>query len=121
MLLEALRDLREDITDAEGYAHRCEPKGHYRVRGERVVSFSDQRVPGYGDYPELLRQAVTADRTPDLQSQRCSCTDGEQQTMLMCSRTLIQFDLTVLRIGITKFITVDGFRIQHKIQLFWVL
>lgn len=33
----------EDITDGEGYAHRCEPKGHYRVRGERVVSFSDNR------------------------------------------------------------------------------
>ncbi|HDR2680859.1 TPA: inovirus-type Gp2 protein [Enterobacter mori] len=33
----------EDITDGEGYAHRCEPKGHYRVRGERVVSFSDSR------------------------------------------------------------------------------
>jgi hypothetical protein len=23
--------------------HRCEPKGHYRIRGERVVSFSDSR------------------------------------------------------------------------------
>ncbi len=56
-----------------------------------------------------------------LQSQRGSCTSGERQTTLMCSRTLIQFDLTVLRIGITKFITVDGFRIQHKVQLVWIL
>nr|WP_302824654.1 inovirus-type Gp2 protein [Hafnia alvei] len=40
---EAIRELWEDITDREGYAHRCEPKGHYRVRGERVVSFSDNR------------------------------------------------------------------------------
>lgn len=40
---EAIQSLWEDITDGEGYAHRCEPKGHYRVRGERVVSFSDSR------------------------------------------------------------------------------
>jgi len=40
---EAIKALWEDITDEEGYAHRCEPKGHYRVRGERVVSFSDSR------------------------------------------------------------------------------
>lgn len=56
-----------------------------------------------------------------LQSQRGSYTGAERQNTLMCSRTLIQFDLTVLRIGITKFITVDGFRIQHKVQLFWIL
>ena len=40
---EAIQSLWEDITDGEGYAHRCEPKGHYRVRGERVVSFSDSK------------------------------------------------------------------------------
>ncbi|MEP9232399.1 hypothetical protein ABKT30_09680 [Enterobacter hormaechei] len=40
---ESIRDLWEDITNGEGYAHRCEPKGHYRVRGERVISFSDNR------------------------------------------------------------------------------
>ncbi|MFJ5375901.1 hypothetical protein ACIPSX_00885 [Pectobacterium sp. CHL-2024] len=40
---EAIRALWEDITDEEGYAHRCEPKGHYRVRGERVVSFTDSK------------------------------------------------------------------------------
>ncbi|EPE4065227.1 rolling circle replication-associated protein [Enterobacter hormaechei] len=40
---ETIQSLWEDITDGEGYAHRCEPKGHYRVRGERVVSFSDSR------------------------------------------------------------------------------
>ena len=40
---EAIQSLWGDITDGEGYAHRCEPKGHYRVRGERVVSFSNSR------------------------------------------------------------------------------
>ncbi|AUU87622.1 hypothetical protein C2U55_00265 [Enterobacteriaceae bacterium ENNIH3] len=40
---EAIQSKWEDITDGEGYAHRCDPKEHYRVRGERVVSFSDQR------------------------------------------------------------------------------
>ncbi|MCU6208175.1 rolling circle replication-associated protein [Enterobacter cloacae] len=40
---EAIHSLWEVITDGEGYAHRCEPKGHYRVRGERVISFSDNR------------------------------------------------------------------------------
>lgn len=40
---EAIRDLWEDITDGEGYVHRCEPKAYYRVRGECVVAFSDSR------------------------------------------------------------------------------
>lgn len=39
----AMLSLWGDITDGEGYAHQCEPKAHYRVRGERVVSFSDHR------------------------------------------------------------------------------
>lgn len=40
---KSIQSLWEDITDGEGYAHRCEPKGHYRVRGERVINFSDRR------------------------------------------------------------------------------
>ncbi|HFE2025392.1 TPA: hypothetical protein ACF7W2_004988 [Klebsiella pneumoniae] len=40
---EAIQSQWEDITDGEGYAHRCEPKGHYRVRGERVTSYDDAR------------------------------------------------------------------------------
>lgn len=40
---EAIGALWEDITDGEGYTHRCKPKRHYRVRGERVVSFSDSK------------------------------------------------------------------------------
>lgn len=71
--------------------------------------------------PELLRQAAAGYITPDLQSQRSYGTSGERQITLMCSRTLIQFYLTVLRIGITKFITVDGFHIQHKVQLLSIL
>lgn len=42
-VFEALRDTWKCVTWGEGYAHRCEPKGHYRIRGERVVSFSDHR------------------------------------------------------------------------------
>ncbi|WP_213734495.1 rolling circle replication-associated protein [Citrobacter freundii] len=38
---EAIRELWDEITDGEGYAHRCEPKAHYRVRGERVTSYDD--------------------------------------------------------------------------------
>ncbi|KNC91157.1 inovirus-type Gp2 protein [Trabulsiella odontotermitis] len=40
---EAIQSLWEDITDGEGYAHRCEPKERYRVRGERVISFADTK------------------------------------------------------------------------------
>ncbi|MEG0866485.1 MAG: hypothetical protein RSG77_05465 [Hafnia sp.] len=40
---KAIQSRWEDITDGDGYAHRCEPKEHYRVRGERVINFSDRR------------------------------------------------------------------------------
>lgn len=33
----------EATTGGEGYAHRCEPKPHYRVRGEWLVAFSDKK------------------------------------------------------------------------------
>ncbi|EPL9180906.1 inovirus-type Gp2 protein [Serratia marcescens] len=38
---EQIKDIWESITKHEGYAHRCEPKPFYRVRGERVVAASD--------------------------------------------------------------------------------
>lgn len=40
---ERIKQLWEDITESEGYAHHCEPKRHYRVQGEKVVAFSDTR------------------------------------------------------------------------------
>lgn len=40
---EQIKNRWENITGGEGYAHRCEPKPHYRVRGEWVVSFSDKQ------------------------------------------------------------------------------
>ncbi|MBU5412451.1 hypothetical protein [Serratia ureilytica] len=40
---EQIKHLWEIITEHEGYAHRCEPKPFYRVRGERVVAASDVR------------------------------------------------------------------------------
>ncbi|PNU36845.1 inovirus-type Gp2 protein [Serratia marcescens] len=40
---EQIKHLWEIITELEGYAHRCEPKPFYRVRGERVVVASDER------------------------------------------------------------------------------
>ncbi|ELY1861804.1 hypothetical protein [Serratia marcescens] len=40
---EQIKHLWERITELEGYAHRCEPKSCYRVRGERVVAASDVR------------------------------------------------------------------------------
>lgn len=40
---EQIKHLWERITELEGYAHWCEPKSCYRVRGERVVAASDVR------------------------------------------------------------------------------
>lgn len=42
-VFEALRDARKGVTWGEGYAHRCEPKEHYRVRGEWVTAYDDVR------------------------------------------------------------------------------
>ncbi|HGN1704581.1 TPA: hypothetical protein ACKRTE_000385 [Providencia rettgeri] len=40
---EGIRDLWEAMTNGEGYAHRCEPKSHYRVRGEQTISHDDDK------------------------------------------------------------------------------
>ncbi|WP_272572350.1 inovirus-type Gp2 protein [Providencia sp. PROV258] len=39
---EYIRDIWEEITEGEGYAHHCEPKPYYRVRGEQVIKYSDK-------------------------------------------------------------------------------
>ncbi|QNQ55473.1 inovirus-type Gp2 protein [Serratia liquefaciens] len=49
---EQIKYLWEIITEHEGYAHRCEPKPFYRVRGERVVTTSD--VQGRGGMQYIL-------------------------------------------------------------------
>lgn len=38
---EALRDAWKYVTWGEGHAYRCEPKEHYKVRGERVTAYDD--------------------------------------------------------------------------------
>jgi len=38
-----LRDIWKDVTWGEGHAYRCEPKEHYRVRGEWVTAYDDAR------------------------------------------------------------------------------
>lgn len=40
-VFEALRDIWKDVTWGEGHAYRCEPKEHYRVRGEWVTAYDD--------------------------------------------------------------------------------
>lgn len=42
-VFEALRDTWKYVTWGEGHTHRCEPKEHYRVRGEWVTSYDDAR------------------------------------------------------------------------------
>ncbi|MBL5841196.1 YagK/YfjJ domain-containing protein [Enterobacter asburiae] len=42
-VFEALRDTWKDVTWGEGHAHRCEPKEHYRVRGEWLTAYDDLR------------------------------------------------------------------------------
>ncbi len=42
-VFEALRDTWEDVTWGEGHTYRCEPKEHYRVRGEWVTAYDDAR------------------------------------------------------------------------------
>ncbi|SUB31425.1 Protein of uncharacterised function (DUF3296) [Yersinia pseudotuberculosis] len=33
----------ERVTKGNGYAHRCEPKKHYRVKGEQVINYHDKK------------------------------------------------------------------------------
>lgn len=40
-VFEALRDTWKYVTWGEGHTHRCEPKEHYRVRGEWVTAYDD--------------------------------------------------------------------------------
>lgn len=40
-VFEALRDTWKYVTWEEGHAHRCEPKEHYKVRGEWVTAYDD--------------------------------------------------------------------------------
>lgn len=40
-VFEALRDTWKYVTWEEGHTHRCEPKEHYRVRGEWVTAYND--------------------------------------------------------------------------------
>lgn len=42
-VFEALRDTWKSVTWGEGHAYRCEPKEHYRVRGEWVTAYDDAR------------------------------------------------------------------------------
>ncbi|MFE1282458.1 inovirus-type Gp2 protein [Klebsiella aerogenes] len=42
-VFEALRDTWKYVTWGEGHTHRCEPKEHYRVRGEWVTAYDDAR------------------------------------------------------------------------------
>ena len=42
-VFEALSDTWKYVTWGEGHTHRCEPKEHYRVRGELVTSHDDAR------------------------------------------------------------------------------
>lgn len=39
---EYIRDIWEEVTEGEGYAHHCEPKPYYPVPGERVIEYSDE-------------------------------------------------------------------------------
>lgn len=39
---EGIRDIWEEVTEGEGYAHHCEPKPYYPVPGERVIEYSDE-------------------------------------------------------------------------------
>lgn len=47
---EAIKSLWMGITVGEGYAHRCEPKIHYRVRGEWVIRHDDNKGRGGMQY-----------------------------------------------------------------------
>ncbi|MDH2365722.1 MULTISPECIES: inovirus-type Gp2 protein [Providencia] len=38
-----IRDIWDEVTEGEGYAHHCEPKPYYRVHGERVIKHSDEK------------------------------------------------------------------------------
>lgn len=40
---ENIRDIWDEVTEGEGYAHHCEPKPYYPVRGERVIKHSDKK------------------------------------------------------------------------------
>lgn len=40
---QMINSLWIDITEREGYTHRCTPQSHYRVRGEWVIRHDDRR------------------------------------------------------------------------------
>lgn len=40
-VFEDIRDIWANVTEGDGYAHRCESKEHYRVKGEWVTSYDD--------------------------------------------------------------------------------
>lgn len=42
-VFEALRDIWKCVTWGEGHTYRCEPKEHYRVRGECVTAYDDTK------------------------------------------------------------------------------
>ncbi|WP_272691243.1 rolling circle replication-associated protein [Providencia sp. PROV132] len=39
---EGIRDIWDEVTEGEGYAHHCEPKPYYPVPGERVIEYFDE-------------------------------------------------------------------------------
>lgn len=40
---QMINSLWSDITEEEGYTHRCTPQSHYRVRGEWVIRHDDRK------------------------------------------------------------------------------
>lgn len=40
---QMINSLWMDITEEEGYTHRCAPQSHYRVRGEWVIRHDDRK------------------------------------------------------------------------------
>lgn len=40
---QIINSLWIDITEEEGYTHRCTPQSHYRVRGEWVIRHDDRK------------------------------------------------------------------------------
>ncbi|HII3142847.1 TPA: rolling circle replication-associated protein [Citrobacter braakii] len=51
------------ITDAEGYAHRCTPQRHYKVRGEEVTEYNDNE--GINAMKYILSYLAKTEQKPD--------------------------------------------------------
>lgn len=62
-VFQEIAEFWQRITDAEGYAHRCTPRQHYKVRGEEVTEYDDKA--GINAMKYILSYMAKTEQKPD--------------------------------------------------------